>query len=59
MRGRHRRRDLEATQAAATELAERTGATVVPLEADTGSDDSVTSHGRRRGRGVSAGSTSS
>ncbi len=34
-------RDLEATQAAATELAERTGATVVPLQADTGSDESV------------------
>jgi NAD(P)-dependent dehydrogenase (short-subunit alcohol dehydrogenase family) len=34
-------RDLEATQTAATELAELTGATVVPLQADTGSDESV------------------
>ena len=34
-------RDLPATQAAATELAGLTRATVVPLHADTGSDESV------------------
>ena len=34
-------RDVEATQATASELAEPTGATVVPLQADTGSDESV------------------
>ena len=34
-------RDVEATRATATELAESTGATVVPLQVDTGSDESV------------------